>query len=66
MEKYIQLVKELYTEPKDEEILGFYLHAEATGVDLPIPLPINEPVPKRRKKSPDVQMKGIRSFLNRN
>ena len=53
-------MKELYTEPKDEEILGSYLHAEATGVDLPIPLPRNAPVPKRRKNSSDVQMKDIR------
>ena len=66
MEKYIQLVKELYTEPKDEEILCSYLHAEATGVDLPIPLPRNVPVPKRRKKSSDVQTKDIRNFFNRN
>ena len=49
MEKFIQFVKELYTEPKDKEILGSYLHAEATGVDLPVPLPRNAPVPKRRK-----------------
>ena len=66
MEKYFQLVKELYTEPKDEKIPGSYLHAEATGVDLSIPLPRNAPVPKRRKKSSDVQMKDIRNFLNRN
>ena len=63
MEEYIQLVKELYTEPKIEEILGSYFYAETTGVDLPIPLPRNAPVPKRRKKSSDVQMKDIRNFL---
>ena len=56
-------MKELYTEPKDEEILGSYLHAEATGVDLPIPLPRNSPVPKRRKKLSDVKMKDLRNFL---
>ena len=66
MERHIQLVKELYTEPKNEEILGSYLHAEATGVDLPIPLPRNSPLSKRRKRSSDVQMKDIRNFLNRN
>ena len=66
MEKYIQVVKELYTEPKDEKILGSYLHAEASGVDLPIPLLRNAPVRKRRKKLSDVQMKDIRNFLNRN
>ena len=66
IEKYIQLVKELYTEPKDEEIISSYLHVEATGVDWPIPLPRNAPVPKTRKKSSDVQMKDIRNFFNRN
>ena len=66
MEKYIQLVKELYAKHKGEEILGSYLHAGATGVDLPIPLPRNVPVPKRRKKSSDVQTKDIRNFFNRN
>ena len=66
MEKYIQLVKELYTEPKSEEILGYYLHAEANGVDLPIPLPRNASVPRRRKTLSDVQMKNIRNFFNRN
>ena len=27
LEKYWQLVEELYTEPKNEEILGSFLHA---------------------------------------
>ena len=40
----------LMKKPKNKEILGFYLHAEATGVDSPIPLPRNLPLPKRRKK----------------
>ena len=30
LEKYWQLVEELYTEPKNEEILGSFLHAIVT------------------------------------
>ena len=33
MEKYIQLVLKLYTEPKDEDILGSFLQVETTGTD---------------------------------
>ena len=33
MEKYIQLVQKLYTEPKDEDILGSLLQVETTGTD---------------------------------
>ena len=58
-------MKELYTKPKGEEILGSYLHTETTGVGLPIPFPRNAPVSKRRKKSFDVKMKD-RIFFNRN
>ena len=54
--KYIQLMKELYTEAKEEEVLGSYLHAEAIGVDLPIPLPMRL-CRKGEKKLSDVQMK---------
>ena len=35
MEMYRQLIKTLYTEPKDEEILGSFLHHEGiTEVNL--------------------------------
>ena len=65
MEKYRQLVQELYTEPKDEEILGSFLHAESNGNDLTIAASNITPVPKI-KKMPEVQMKDIRRFFNRN
>ena len=65
MEKYRQLVQELYTEPKDEEILGSFLHAEASGNDLTIAASSITPVPKIKKK-PEVQMKDIRKLFNRN
>ena len=51
MEKYIQLVQELYTEPKDEEVLGSFLHAEANGNDLTIAASSIAPVPKINKKA---------------
>ena len=33
MEKYIQLAQKLYTEPKDEDILGSFLQVETTETD---------------------------------
>ena len=62
IEKYRQLVQELYTEPKDKEILGSFLLAEANGNDLTIAALSIAPVPKIKKK-PEVQMKDIQSFL---
>ena len=53
MEKYIQLVQEFYTEPKDGEILGSYLQVEAAaeGVNVTRAVPRNPPVQKKKKKS---------------
>ena len=45
MEKHRQLVETLYTEPKDEEILGSFLHIEGTAEVPPVPV-----VPKKKKK----------------
>ena len=51
MEKYIQLVQEFYTEPKDEDILGSYLHVEAAeGVSVTRAVPRNPPVQKKKKQ----------------
>ena len=65
MEKYRQLVQELYTDPKDEELFGSFLHAEANGNALTIAASSIAPVPKILKK-PEVQMQDIRKFFNRN
>ena len=61
LEKYGQLVEELYTEPKNEEILGSYLHADVTD-HRPVPAKINK---KRKKTIPDVScnQKDIQSFF---
>ena len=59
MEKYKQLVQELYTEPKDEEIIGSFLEtveAEAT-TDR-----VNKEKPKK-KTDVNVKPKDIRAFL---
>ena len=46
MERYKQLVETLYTEPKEEEILGTFLQLENTGEqDL-------DPVAPKQKKKP--------------
>ena len=66
MEKYIQLVEEFDTEPKDEEILGSYLQVEAAeGVNVTRAVPRNPPVQKKKKKSDVHQTKDIRKFFNR-
>ena len=66
MEKYIQLVQEFYTEPKDEEILGSYLQVEAAeGINVTRAVPRNPPVQKKKKKSDVQQTKAIRKFFNR-
>ena len=66
MEKYIQLVQEFYTEPKDEEILGSYLQVEvAEGDKVTRAVPRNLPVQKKKKKSNVQQTKDIRKFFNR-
>ena len=50
MEKYIQLVQELYTEQKDEDILGSFLQAESTGINAVVRVPRDVPEPKKKKK----------------
>ena len=62
MEKYIQFVQELYTEPKDEEILGSFLNAEVNSNDLTISALSIVHALKIRKK-PEVQMKDIRNYF---
>ena len=43
MERFKQLVQEKYVEPKNEEILGSFLHIEAVKEGT-------VPVPKKKKK----------------
>jgi len=59
MERYKELVQSLYTEPKNEEILGSFLQM-TENVSLPTP-----PVPKKKKicKKPTPQLKDIRGFF---
>ena len=59
MERYKELVTTLYTEPKNEEILGSFLQK---ADDVPLPAPH---VPKKKKVNKKVcdQQKDIRSFF---
>lgn len=67
MEKYIKLVQELYTEPKDEDILGSFLQLETgNNAVARIPRAESESEPKKKKSKPEVQTKDIRSFFDRN
>ena len=50
MEKYTQLVQELYTEPKNKEILGSFLRAEAVDNDSITAAPSNVLAPKKKKQ----------------
>ena len=49
MEKYIQLAQKLYTETKDEDILGSFLQVETTGTDdvAKVPRAVSEPKKKK-------------------
>ena len=66
MEKYIQLVQELYTEPKDEDILGSFLQADATGINAVVRVPRDVPEPKKKKNKSEVQTKDIQNFFDGN
>ena len=61
LEKYWQLVEELYTEPKNEEILGSFLHAIVTD-QRPPPAKKNTKI-KKAVPSNVPEHKDIRSFL---
>ena len=61
LEKYWQLVEELYTEPKNEEILGSFLHAIVAD-QRPPPTKKNTKI-KKAIPSNVPEHKDIRSFL---
>ena len=61
LEKYWQLVEDLYTEPKNEEILGSFLHAIVTD-HRPPPAKKNTKI-KKAVPSNVPEHKDIRSFL---
>ena len=63
MERYKQLVETLYTEPKEEEILGTFLQLENTGEQYLAPV---APKQKKKPKCPpegDKNKKDIRSYF---
>ena len=63
MERYKQLVGTLYTEPKEEEILGKFLQLENTGEQDLAPV---EPKQKKTPKCPpenDKNQKDIQSYF---
>ena len=63
MERYKQLVETLYTEPKEEEILGTFLELENTGEqDLAPVAPKQKKKPKRPPES-DKNQKDIQSYF---
>ena len=63
MERYKQLVETLYTEPKEEDILGTFLQLENTGEQDLGPV---APKQKKKPKSPpesDKNQKDIQSYF---
>ena len=46
--KFRQLVEELYGEPKNEEIVGLYFHADINN-HPPVPVKINKKIKKIKK-----------------
>ena len=61
LEKYWQLVEELYTEPKNEEILGSFLHVIVTD-QCPPPAKKNTKI-KKAVPSNIPEQKDMRSFF---
>ena len=61
LEKYWQLVEELYTEPKNEEILGSFLHAIVTD-QRPPPAKKNTKI-KKAVTSNVPEHRDVRSFF---
>ena len=59
MEKYKQLVAELYLEPKDEEVLGSYLERENQGDIEKAP-----PTQNKEKERKESGVKDIRTFFS--
>ena len=63
MERYKQLVETLYTEPKEEEILGTFLQLDNTGEqDLAPVAPKQKKKPKCHPES-DKNQKDIQSYF---
>ena len=66
MEKYKQVVQQLYTEPKNEEILGSFLQANETidGVEAQ---PVSKKAKVRRKQTDKAvnRQKDIRHFCKK-
>ena len=60
MERYKQLVESLYTEPKEEEILGTFLQLENTVEQDLAPV---APKQKKKPKCPPENDKNIRSYF---
>ena len=54
IEKYTELVQELYTEPKNEEVLGSFLRAEVVHNYSITAAPSNVRAPKKKKKKSKV------------
>ena len=66
MEKYKQVVQQLYTEPKNEEILGSFLQANET-IDGAEAQPISKKAKVRRKQTDKAvnRQKDIRHFCKK-
>ena len=62
-------MQKLYTEPKDEDVLGSFfrlLQVETTGTDDVAKVPRAVSEPKKRNNKSEVQTKDIRNFFERN
>ena len=60
MERYKQLVAELYIEPKEEQILGSFLERNPENQNNPP----GEKEPNQQRKKSESGMKDIRSFFS--
>ena len=59
-------MQKLYTEPKDEDILGSFFQVETTGTDDVAKVSRAVSEPKKKKYKSEVQTKDIQNFFERN
>ena len=62
-EKYLELVRETYTKPKNEEILGCFVMNIGTDMEKEIPAAVREKDQRKRRKVPEKKQTHITAML---
>ena len=62
-EKYLELVRERYTDPKNEEIVGCFVTNNETDMEKEIPAAVREKDQRKRREGPKKKQIDIRAML---